>query len=804
MDTKWKKSKRCIAALCFGVGMSLLNLTAVWIASMAAEGNPVERAKDAESENFQNTSAFQYYMEGYLQDFLGMATGGPVSFSWNQDLKSRSISYSNVGGGERFGYAFDGVTALAEIWDVTEGTNENTNEAFAEEAQIAEDITVEEASDGESSASFGMESDARKFWITMSQQDYTAAAEAAHAMLREDRNILYRIDYDGQQRYTNADGTGLDGEKGIVPEGYNFLMYFDGDKVFIQKDGRQVDVYGNGEYRSGQDWFVPGYENFPVNDKYKKARVTIAVRSEPQSNAAWMYGQEYGSESRMYRLMQETQTLHTYFGVWKIGLQIAGILLFFTLFMGKARREAAESVAAHTGKLWFEARLAMVIIPFVWMACILYGPNEGVLREPQGWEALFRRLAPVELLCFWGLWLYANDRRFPAPGGKNSLFARLRRALSAKRLSLPVCKRLLYGYRWVLFFGGMETILFAICLLAWKNGVEYGRFIGLFWMLALAFSAGGWIFFQLSHLRRLRSNAEDMGRIVDQVQNVKSGDMNTPLLLPEDADLGEAAAGLNEIREGMKQAVEEQVRSERMKVELIANVSHDIKTPLTSIISYVELLKEEEGLPAHIKDYICILDAKSQRLKTMVQDVFEVSRAASGELPIHMERIDFAKLLRQTMADMEEQVSASSLTMRVRIPDEEMYILADGQRMYRVFQNLILNALKYSLEGSRVYLTLKRQDEWLTASVANTSASELSGDVDYTARFTRGDNSRSDGGSGLGLSIARSFTEACGGKLEISIAADLFTVTVKFTEASPSGHVTEHEDEMADAPAHDE
>lgn len=759
----------------------------------------MERTKDAESENYQNTSAFQYYMEGYLQDFLGMATGGPVYFSWNEEPKSRSISYSNVDG-ERFGYALDGVTTLAEIWDVTEAANE----AVAEEEQTAENSIVEEASAGEASETSGMGSDAQELWITISQQDYGAAAETAHTMLREDKNVLYSIAYDGEELYTNAGGTGLDGEKGLLPEGYNFLLYFDGDKVTIQKDGRLMDVYGNGEYRSGQDWFVPGYDNFPVNEKYEKARVTIAVRKEPQSNAAWMYGQEYGRESRMYRLMQETQTLHTCFGVWKIGLQAAGFFLFLTLLMGRARREAAEAAAARTGKLWFEARLAMALLPFVWMACILYGPDGGVLREPQGWEALFRRLAPAELLCFWGLWLYLNDRRFPSPGGRNSLFVRLGRALSTKRLRLPVCKRLLSGYRWVLLCGCVEAVLLAAFWLAWKNGAAYQPFPGLLWLSALAFGAGGGIFAQISHLKRLRSNAEDMGRIADQIHSVKAGDMDTALLLPKDADLGEVAVGLNEIREGMKRAVEEQVRSERMKVELIANVSHDIKTPLTSIISYVELLKEEEGLPAHIKDYISILDVKSQRLKTMVQDVFEVSRAASGELPIQMERIDFAKLLRQTLADMQEQVATSSLTMRLRIPDEEMYILADGQRMYRVFQNLILNALKYSLEGSRVYLTLKRQDGWLTASVVNTSASELSDGVDYTARFTRGDHSRSDGGSGLGLSIARSFTEACGGKLEIGIVADLFTVTVKFAEASSSGHVTEHEDEMADTSAHDE
>ena len=284
---------------------------------------------------------------------------------------------------------------------------------------------------------------------------------------------------------------------------------------------------------------------------------------------------------------------------------------------------------------------------------------------------------------------------------------------------------------------------------------------------------------------QLSREAQDMGDLVDQISAVREGDMEAPLYLPEDSDLHDAVTNLNEIQGGMKEAIKEQLQSERMKVELIANVSHDIKTPLTSIISYVELLKEEEGLPDHVKDYISILESKSQRLKTMVQDVFEVSKAASGELPVKLETIDFAKLLRQTMADMEEEIHSSCVTVRAQIPEEEEFIRADGQRLYRVFQNLIQNALKYSLDGSRVYIALKREDGMLTASVTNTSADELDGSIDYTARFTRGDSSRTDGGSGLGLSIARSFTEACGGTFRIAIIADLFTAYVTFKAVSP-------------------
>ena len=217
-----------------------------------------------------------------------------------------------------------------------------------------------------------------------------------------------------------------------------------------------------------------------------------------------------------------------------------------------------------------------------------------------------------------------------------------------------------------------------------------------------------------------------------------------------------------------------------MKVELITNVSHDLKTPLTSIISYTELLQQEEGLPDHVQDYIRVLSDKSKRLQVMVRDVFEVSKAATGNLSVDIKPIDFAKLLRQTLADMGEAIEESGLALRPRLPESPVWIAADGDRLYRVFQNLIDNALKYALAGSRVYLSLKTEVGRAEASLRNTSREELPTGVDLTARFVRGDASRTDGGSGLGLSIASSFTEACGGDFHVETLADLFTAVVSF------------------------
>lgn len=256
--------------------------------------------------------------------------------------------------------------------------------------------------------------------------------------------------------------------------------------------------------------------------------------------------------------------------------------------------------------------------------------------------------------------------------------------------------------------------------------------------------------------------------------------MTERLQLSEDTDLQEAADNLNEIQKGMETALAERVKSERMKVDLVTNVSHDIKTPLTSIISYVELLRQEEELPQYVKEYIQILGEKSERLRGIVQDVFEVSKATSGQLPINMETLDMGKLLRQTLADMDGQIAESTLIMKDSVPQEPVLVQADGQRLYRVFQNLLQNALRYSLPGSRIYLTLVDEAGEAVVRIKNTSSVELSGDKDFTERFVRGDESRTDGGSGLGLSIAKSFTEACGGRFSVETDADLFTVTVRF------------------------
>ena len=446
-----------------------------------------------------------------------------------------------------------------------------------------------------------------------------------------------------------------------------------------------------------------------------------------------------------------------------------------------ARQAAAARLASH---VWFEWKLLLLVfLPF---------PTLWTLSELR-WAVNYVESFLVFLALFVltaGLWLATLyvlicDLRHNEKPWCHGLVAtllrglgRLWRILRGAELSQPLRRRFLarmavavvgvlilafmalitvFGYCWdhtgLSLFASILTALLAVLLLL----------LPLAWLLDRT-----WVLLR------------DLIPLTDQLSTLRSGGAAQPLTLPEGSDLSAAAGDLNRVQEGLRSAVAEQMKSERMKVELIANVSHDLKTPLTSVVSYAALLGEEEDLPPHVKDYIRILNEKARRLQVMVQDVFEVSKAASGELPLHMEQLDLTRLLDQTLADMDETIRRSGLTFRTTLPSNPVWITADGDRLYRVFQNLIQNALRYSLEGSRVYITLEAKEGRAAAMVKNTSRDELPSGVDFTARFVRGDASRTDGGSGLGLAIASSFTAACGGTLRVETDADLFTVEVTF------------------------
>lgn len=248
--------------------------------------------------------------------------------------------------------------------------------------------------------------------------------------------------------------------------------------------------------------------------------------------------------------------------------------------------------------------------------------------------------------------------------------------------------------------------------------------------------------------------------------------------------LRRTAEDIDRLSGSFGRAVEERLKSERLKTELITNVSHDLKTPLTSIVSYVDLLEKEEPENERMREYLAVLHRQSGRLKKLVEDLVEASRASTGDLPVTLAPCRLGVLIEQVLGEYAEKLEAAMLTPVVRQPDEPIDLLADGRHMSRVLDNLMNNICKYGMPGTRVYIDLIRQQGRAAAVFRNTSREPLAADGnELTERFVRGDSARNTEGSGLGLSIAESLTRLQGGQMNVTVDGDLFKVTLSFPAA---------------------
>ncbi len=784
MDTKWKKSKSIIGFLAFLLGVSLLLEGALFFGTKLTSSGSRRWISDSFASDWRDTTEFRGFVSSRLERLITMGAGGWAYSGFNY--------YGDYDWGDGNGPA---PSSGAERW-----------------------------------------------------------AKGAHERMKEDKNILYRVEKEGETLYSNSDTLTASTTAAQLPEGYGFLLQFDGEKVRAWKDGTELDLYGDGYYRftsidEPYQWYIPGYKNFTVDEAGSKVKVTMAVINSPQIFIKGSYGSSGSNEyNELYYLKRNLGAYREEIMGHAVRTGVGAGLFLVYLLLRKDKKRADMALARGTRKIWFEVKvLAAVLLVFfclprpeylgdIWQELTYaYAPQASasaeaipgdvylngdiiaeleqngisyeewltengfydsyniplveqttsigtavaILSENGGWllREYLGELAdhiPGLLAVFWGLYLLIfNDWRYNKRPWRRGVIA----MLAAWGLDRPVQKRLsrVCGVTaMTLLLLGAVNMNLLVYASSYRGGVPLETVWVIVTPAALLMLVCAVLIWRLHRLWT------DFGAVADQAAAVRAGELERELALQENSDLSGLADDLNHIRQGLHQAVEERTRSERMKVELVTNVSHDLKTPLTSIISYTELLSQEPLEPP-ASEYVQIMGEKAQRLKAMVQDVFEVSKAASGQLPVKLERLDYARLLRQTLADMGQAIDNSGLTLRAAIPEGEVPITADSDRMYRVFQNLIGNALKYSLPGSRVYLNLTVEGGQASTSVRNTSAAELKPGADYTARFVRGDESRTDGGSGLGLSIAESFTRACGGTLTVSTEADLFTAVVTFS-----------------------
>ena len=326
------------------------------------------------------------------------------------------------------------------------------------------------------------------------------------------------------------------------------------------------------------------------------------------------------------------------------------------------------------------------------------------------------------------------------------------------------------------------AILFMISLL-WFGGLA----------LTLAYSVV--LYFVL---RKYISDLQKKYRILlDAVDEIAEGNLN--VTINEDLGVFEPfREQLFKIQDGYKKAVDTEFRSQRMRVELITNMSHDLKTPLTAIITYVNLLKEEGITQEQRKEYLATLDRKSLRLKSLIEDLFEFSKANSDNVTLNIMDVDIMNLVKQVAFEMSDKLGESGLDMRMNLTKERVILPLDSQKTYRIYENLFGNIAKYALEGTRVYVNGFKTDDTAVISIKNISAQEITVEAaDLTERFVRGDSARNTEGSGLGLAIAKSFTELQGGKLEVEVDADLFKVTTTWRIKERAEIAVKEKDESA-------
>ncbi len=576
-------------------------------------------------------------------------------------------------------------------------------------------------------------------------------------------HLLYYIECNGQIMDSNISFplfSEYDGHL-LLPEDTTLCCYWDGSTGRLQFFSRTYKAPLNS---SLEEYYAPQYS--PNMERIGNVKLLLALKNNLSHDSVYT--------SYMNRLANQAWRYHNLLIAFIVSAGILVISWLGCLFTFKAGKQAKADYLRMISKVWLELRL-LITAGMLYICTTLHLWDFGdILNHRLTFSGNWGFYFPMGILLYL---LYIDFKGHGVSILKQTFIYHLYRLFRRYQASLPWLRKALNMYHISLLSSLLLLVTGGVtAFIVLQSGLFYS--IPLTLPLSLLSPLAGIALLAAS--LRLKKFVNDTAAINDKLTAISSGNAGVPLTLAANSLLTQAADNLNAVGNGIVAAVEQNNRSNKMRVELITNVSHDLKTPLTSIINYADLLCEED-LPEQAATYAQSLRDKSYRLKSMVQDVFDLSKATSGNLNVEKTRLDLAKLIRQTLADMDERITESNLIFKLNIVSEPLFIEADGEKLYRVFQNLIINALQYSLEHSRVHVVLEEQNGRAYARLKNISRQELNFTADeIMERFVRADSSRTTEGSGLGLSIVQSFTEACGGIFTIEMDADLFTACVSF------------------------
>ncbi len=469
--------------------------------------------------------------------------------------------------------------------------------------------------------------------------------------------------------------------------------------------------------------------------------------------AAWIGVREYASQSVL-------------FWIYTVG---AAVVLAVTIML-ENKHKIVGRIAPQKGESLYKKipfDVAILLLGFTVILTLLTSQYRGFFYYGSFTRGLMNHLFNVIIvfgLCLMqGIYFYRRFTDFASleADWKNALVIRFLRTIRDFFANIKVVTKVFVGL----------TAFFLFGLVTGLTGVESGlltiMLIGFFLVIVPLFII-------------IIKKVGQFNKILIHANAIANGHLKPDLEVKGKSELAKLASSINKMKNGVKASQNEQAKSERLKTELITNVSHDLRTPLTNIMNYAEHLKDPNLTEEERLSYIDVIDQKSKRLKVLIDDLFEASKMASGNVELIRNRVDITQLLEQALAEFDKDIEKSSIAFRINHPEKPIFAVVDGQKMWRVFDNLIGNILKYSVPNTRAYIDVKEKDSQVIITFKNISNYELSENIDELfERFKRGDESRHTEGSGLGLAISKSIIDLHEGTLDIYVDGDLFKVTIK-------------------------